>query len=250
MNPSPPTPPRVVGIDGCRGGWVWIGDVGDGWSGGVVPALERLRPMLAGSALTLIDMPIGLLDAGRAERECDREARALLGRPRASSVFRVPCRPAMQALDQGYTQACEINRRHTGVGLSLQTFNIMRKIHEVDALLRNHPGMSSIVRESHPEVCLWGLNREQSMRFNKRTIGGRRERRELLRRCSSGIEAAVDAVIVQTSRRDVAIDDAIDAAVLALAARRSVEIGRVSALPQFVPTDSAGLPMAILIPPR
>jgi predicted RNase H-like nuclease len=243
------TPPRFLGIDGCRGGWVWIGDLGEGWEGGVVPTLERLRPMMLDASLTLIDMPIGLLDAGAAERRCDREARALLGRPRASSVFRTPCRPATQAVDQGYERTCEINRQYTGVGLSRQAFNIMHKMLEVDALLRAHRSLAANVRESHPEVCLLGLNGERPMRFNKRTSVGRRERRELLKRWSADILTAVDALTARTSRRELAIDDAIDAAVLALTARRSIQLGRISLLPACAPTDSMGLPMTILRPP-
>lgn len=243
------TTPRFLGIDGCRGGWVWIGDLGSGWSGGMAPTLERLRPMMLDASLTLIDMPIGLLDAGAAERRCDREARAFLGRPRASSVFRTPCRSALQAVDQGYEQACAINRQCTGVGLSRQAFNIMRKMLELDALLRATPSLAASVRESHPEVCLCGLNGERPMQFNKRSSAGRRERRALLQRWSHDIGAAVDALTNRTLRRDLAIDDAIDAAVLALTARRSVQLGRVSLLPAAAPTDSMGLPMAILRPP-
>jgi predicted RNase H-like nuclease len=50
-------------------------------------------------------------------------------------------------------------------------------------------------------------------------------------------------------RRELALDDAIDAAVLAFAARRILQCGTAGSLPRQAPTDSLGLPMAILLPP-
>ncbi|MBK1705635.1 hypothetical protein CKO40_13985 [Halochromatium glycolicum] len=241
--------PQALGIDGCRGGWVWIGNQDERWCGGVVGRLEQLRPLLAEARLTLIDMPIGLLDGGRSERPCDREARALLGRPRASSVFRPPCRATLAVADQGYSRACEVNREATGVALSQQTFNILPKMQEVDALLQHHPGLREQVRESHPEVCLWWLNGRQPMRFNKRASAGERERRQVLRTHSRQLEATVDRMMTEYLRRELALDDAIDAAVLAFAARRILQCGTAGSLPRQAPTDSLGLPMAILLPP-
>jgi predicted RNase H-like nuclease len=241
------TPIGTIGIDGCRGGWVWMGDLGEGFRAGLAPELEALVPILAGAQLTLIDMPIGLLDGGSLERRCDQEARALLGRPRASSVFRAPSRPALEAIEQGHAAACAINRQTTGVGLSLQTFNIMPKIRELDRLLQRHPCLRTRVRESHPELCLCGLNRGQPMRFGKRTAVGQRERRHVLRCWSSEVEAMIDAVAARYPRRALAVDDLVDAAVLAITARRIQQFGLGRELPSRPVIDGAGLPMSILI---
>ncbi|WP_462320593.1 DUF429 domain-containing protein [Halochromatium sp.] len=237
----------TIGIDGCRGGWVWIGDLGEGWRGSVVSELEQLVPILANAALALIDMPIGLLQGGARERQCDQQARSLLGRPRASSVFRVPCRPALEAVDQGYAAACAINRQETGVGLSLQTFNIMPKILELDRLLQRHPPLRGRLRESHPELCLFGLNQGRSMRLNKRTAAGQRERQQLLRRWSPQIEAIIAELVAQYPRRTIAVDDVVDAAILALAAQRIQGLGQARELPNRPALDPTGLPMAILM---
>lgn len=215
----------------------------------MVSELDALLPILASAQLTLIDMPIGLLESGTSERRCDQEARALLGRPRASSVFRAPSRPALDAIDQGHAAACAINRHATGVGLSLQTFNIMPKILELDRLLQRHPHLHARVRESHPELCLFGLNRGRPMRFNKRAAAGQRERRQLLSRWSAEIEAMVDQVASRHPRRALAVDDVVDAAVLALAARRIRRLGRARELPNPSIVDSTGLLMAILMTP-
>jgi predicted RNase H-like nuclease len=192
-------------------------------------------------------MPIGLMDGGSVERRCDQEARALLGRPRASSVFRAPCRPALEAIDQGHAAACAINRHASGVGLSVQTFNIMAKIRELDRLLQRHRSLRASVRESHPELCLFGLNQDQAMRFNKRALAGQRERRQVLRHWSSEIEATIDRLATRYPRRALAVDDVVDAAVLAIAARRIHQVGQSRALPSCPVVDNAGLPMAILM---
>lgn len=241
--------PQTIGIDGCRGGWVWIGSQGDDWHGGVVHRLEQLRPMLLSAGLCLIDIPIGLADGGSSERRCDREARALLGRPRASSVFRPPCRSALAAADQDYPGVCAINRTATGVALSRQTFNILPKMREVDALLLRDSRLRGRVRESHPELCLWQMNEKQSMRFNKRSLAGRRERRALLLEHAQGVDRMIDWLAARFLRRDLALDDAIDAAILAFSAREIARSGNAHSVPATAPVDRLGLPMAILLPP-
>lgn len=135
----------------------------------------------------------------------------------------------------------------TGVGLSLQTFNIMPKIRELDRLLQRHPSLRTRVRESHPELCLCGLNQGKPMRFNKRTAVGQRERRQLLRRWSTEVEAMIGQVAARYPRRALAVDDVVDAAVLAITARRIREFGQVRELPSRPVIDGAGLPMSILM---
>jgi predicted RNase H-like nuclease len=210
--------------------------------------MDQLRPLLERASLALIDMPIGLLDGGTEERACDRQARALLGRPRASSVFRPPCRAALMALAQGYTQACAVNRRETGVGLSKQTFNIMPKVEALDRFLRQHPWLHERLRESHPELCLWWLNAQQAMHFNKRTLAGRRERQALLSTRASELEPIISGLMHRTLRRDLALDDVVDACVLAVAARQILCDQRAEWLPDSRHTDRHGLAMSILIP--
>lgn len=246
--PIPASHGGWLGIDGCRGGWVWVGDLGDGWRGGLVQALDELLPLLAQAELALIDMPIGLLDGVRDERACDRQTRALLGRPRASSVFRPPCRAALAAMHQGYAAVCEVNRRETGVALSRQTFNIMPKLWELDRFLQDHPALGQRLRESHPELCLWWLNAEQPMPSGKRTACGRRERRELLLAHADGLDQIINGLMQRFLRRDIALDDAIDAGVLALVARQIVQDRSARSVPSSAPRDRHGLAMAILIP--
>src|SRR5205814_8621714 len=97
--------------------------------------VDDLGPLFAraeaGELGIAIDIPIGLSDDG--PRACDLAARRLLGRPRGSSVFPAPCRGALVATT--YRRACTVSRRSVGVALSLECFNIVPKIREVDALM-------------------------------------------------------------------------------------------------------------------
>lgn len=234
--------PACIGIDGCRGGWVWCGRLDGRWQGGVVTRLEQLEP-LEQIDLALIDMPIGLIEQGDDERRCDREARALLGRPRASSVFRPPCRGALEALD--YAQACELNRAHTGVALSKQTWNISPKIRELDRLLAARRGLRTRLREAHPELCLWALAGGQPMQHSKRTHRGRQERLTLLSALDHDAIEMIGSLERAYVRRVLAVDDIVDAAVLALTALASMQVAP-RCLPSEPQLDATGLPMQLL----
>lgn len=235
----------AVGIDGCRSGWVWCRHTGGRWDGGLAADLPTLRPMIAASALTLVDMPIGLISTGTAERRCDPAARALLGRPRASSVFRPPCRAALDADD--YAQACEVNRRQTGRALSKQTWNIAGKIKELDGLLAADTALRKRLREAHPELCLWGLAGGRPMRHNKRKPAGRVERRGLLAGLDAECLSHLDAMARAHSRRAVAADDILDAAVLAVTAAMALaDAGALARLPAVPESDDLGLPMEMV----
>ena len=111
-------------------------------------------------ALIAVDIPIGLLDRAQpGGRPCDRNARILLGRARASSVFTPPIRAALKA--RAYREAMRLN----GAGMSKQAFNIMAKIREVDGVIE--PGSQDRVFEAHPELAFIGLA-GRPMRHNRR----------------------------------------------------------------------------------
>jgi predicted RNase H-like nuclease len=240
----PATDQAVVGIDGCRGGWVWCRRTSAGWEGDVAPSIAQLLPILSNASLALIDMPIGLISAGQQERACDQAARALLGRPRASSVFRPPCRAALAAPD--YAAACSVNRHRTGVALSLQTWNIAAKIRELDQALGAEPGLAERLLEAHPEVCLWGLSGGHAMAHNKRKPQGRAERLRLLAALDPACPDHLAAMARQHPRRCLAADDILDAMVLAITA--GIAIANPDSrrrLPDAPALDARGLPMAL-----
>ena len=234
--------PALIGVDGCRGGWVVAAS--DGVLSEINFALvDDLAPVIAraesGLALMAIDIPIGLRDDG--PRACDLETRRWLGRPRSSSVFPAPCRAALAATT--YRRACGLSRRALGVALTIECFNIVPKIRHVDALM--NPGRQAFVREVHPELVFAILSgRGRGLVEPKRTEAGERLRLRLLRRVAPRFDPG--AVRAGLGLARVARDDVIDAAACLIAAQR-IALGKAIVLPDgVVERDARGLRMEIV----
>src|SRR5512144_1738067 len=144
-------PGVVLGVDGCRRGWVgarvarneltWV-------------TLPHAGAAVASDADAIgVDIPIGLPESG--PRACDRAARRLLSR-RGVCVFPAPARAVLTAvltarLTAGsYEQACAASRAAIGTALPRQSWNLVPKIIEWDALV--DPELQRRVVEVHPEV--------------------------------------------------------------------------------------------------
>jgi predicted RNase H-like nuclease len=192
-----------------------------------------------GGAVIAIDMPIGLSES--APRACDLEARRLLGRPRASSVFPAPCRAVLAATT--YQSACGLSRGALGVALSLECFNILPKIREVDALMT--PARQAFVREVHPELVFALLSgRGRGLVEPKRTAAGERARLRLLRKVVPRFDPGVVRARLGLAR--AARDDVIDAVACVVAAGRIAK-GEARVLPDgAVFRDARGLRMEII----
>lgn len=204
-----------AGVDGCRGGWLVVLARHRGEARSPVAMDVRLcrhfqevveledRPVV-----TAVDMPIGLPDRFvPGGRLCDRAARTLLGPGWTSTIFSPPARAALGAPDHA-----EAMRRQGG-GLSIQSYNIERRIREVDAALT--PVTQARVVEAHPELAFRHLNGGRPLTSRKHTEAGRHERVRLLREVFG--ERLPDAM---TARRvlggtAVGVDDIVDACVLA-----------------------------------
>ncbi|MGH1493425.1 MAG: DUF429 domain-containing protein [Acidimicrobiales bacterium] len=205
----------AIGIDGCLGGWLTVEWSTEGISANRVtdlkPLLNRLR---AGQVAALaIDMPIGLLD--RQPRACDTEARRLLG-PRRSSIFPTPVRATLEATD--YADACRLSRQCSGKALSIQAFNLLPKIAELDRLVV--PADQDRLVEAHPE-CAFRRLADGPLAHAKRTEEGRQQRIDLLSQYDSALGQMVTEEIASSRRLPVL--DLIDATVLAITARRVIE---------------------------
>ena len=90
-------PQAVAGADACRGGWCVVTLPVDGDA--TVEVVDRFTKVATRQAMGQlgavgVDIPIGLSEGP--PRECDIEARALLG-DRRSSVFSAPVRPVLGA---------------------------------------------------------------------------------------------------------------------------------------------------------
>jgi len=231
-----PRPP-VAGVDGCRSGWLVVtapADAGPPARPEVVDhigvVLDRLRR--GELSAVAVDMPIGLVAAGR--RSCDDEARARLGARRAS-VFPTPPRPLLDAPD--HAEAVRRGRALDGRGISIQAFNLLARMAEVDAVVR--PEDCDRLVEAHPESG-FATMAGAPLRSTKRTAAGRAERRTLLDRHLGAGDA-----LEGRPPTGAAADDVLDAAANAWTARRwlagtAVVLGDGS-------TDERGLPVRIVI---
>jgi predicted RNase H-like nuclease len=225
----------VLGVDGCRTGWVGV--VLDGGSAtalvgatvaDLVTAARLAHPDLATVG---IDIPIGLPDD--ASRQADLLARQRLPAGRKSSVFPAPTRAACAATS--HAEASAANRAATGrVGITVQAFGLIPKILEVDAYVRS-PRSCRIV-EVHPEVSFAAIDPDCVVP-SKRTAAGHTSRAAALR--TVGIEPPP-----YVRGQGYAADDLLDACAAAWTAAR-VAAGDAESLPDPPETFSDGLPAAI-----
>lgn len=166
----------------------------------------------------------------------------MLGRKR-SSIFPVPCRPALAAPD--YSTACAINAGILQVKLSKQSWGLVPKIRELDDWLRQTRDRRW--RESHPELALQALNDGHALAYGKKTPDGREERLALLRRLFAPADALFANARAAHARNQAADDDIIDALALAVTAWLSREA--LASVPETVECDETGLPMEIVFAP-
>jgi predicted RNase H-like nuclease len=229
-----------VGIDGCRQGWMYSAIrqhqvIEVGFSNRITKIWNRFH----NSPLILIDIPIGL--SNTKTRGCDVEARKFLKPSSGSCVFPAPCREALQA--KSYKEACAENKRITGNKISRQTWNIVPKIREGDDFLRAIPEARKKVRESHPEICFRALS-EKPVGSSKKTPEGTLLRLGILKRHLDNIEEHVLDAAIRYRRKGAALDDILDAMVLAVTAQ--LANSKIFTLPQIPKRDNKGLPMEIV----
>ncbi len=179
----------------------------------------------------VIDMPIGLTNSG--PRSCDLEARRILGRPQAASVFPAPLRPMLAATS--YQQAQAIRQRIDGKGCSRQAFAIQAKVAEVDRMLRRSPSRNFY--EGHPELAFRELAGPSRPVASKHTREGRMARWQLLRPEFAALEQ------VDPARPSSA--DSLDAYACLWTARRVLD-GRA----RWVPKASDQMDPELTVPMR
>jgi predicted RNase H-like nuclease len=206
----------VLGVDGCRGGWVGVVVTADDAIhcvfGADIAAVVTAAADAAGPAAVVgVDMPLHLSGAGW--RPCDQAVRNHLGAKR-SSVFPVPPAPAL-ALDD-YAAACAACRALTGKAFSRQLWMLRPKIRELEAWRVAIAGAVD-VREVHPETS-FSLMVGAPIAASKRTAEGRAARRAAL--ADQGIVVPDDG---RLGGRVAGADDVLDAAAVAWTARRVAE---------------------------
>ena len=232
-----------AGIDGCRGGWVLaVVAPGQPALARVISRIEVLDGLLAELRLEpsccLIDMPIGLPVTGT--RPLDAAAKALLGR-KASSVFTIPPRPVLDALD--YVEAKALARASTGSALSIQAWNLLPRVRELDLYLRRRLPEPPRLHESHPELAFTLL--AGGPLPSKQTAAGTQARVAVLRGAGLDPEPLL-AEPPTRSQAKVAAHDLLDALVLALVASLAGSARTRLAPPPGI--DPLGLPMEMILP--
>lgn len=229
---------NVVGVDGCRGGWIamcWDLETGT-IEPGTHASLAGLIDHHAAAGAIGIDIPIGLSDTGT--RRCDVEARRLLGRKRASSVFPPPIRELFGSTS--HAQASSLSRSLIGKGISIQTYSILDKVEEANDTVT--PEIQDRVFEVHPEVSFCALAGRPMMHRKNRQRGYDERKAQLEWATGMTIPARKDAFRLAPPAKP---DDILDAIVAAWTARRVVD-GLAGRLPEVPETDSRGLRMEIV----
>lgn len=224
----------VLGVDGCKAGWVGaVLEPGAPRPRVVVaPTIAELVSMVReslGIVVVGIDIPIGLPD--KTIRQADVLARkALPGK--ASSIFSTLTRAAYAA--DSRLAADAVNRGLVGQGVGAQAFALRDKILEVDAWLRTRPTVT--VLEVHPEVSFAAMAGAPIL-ASKKTDEGRSERLAALAAAGIPRPSVLEG-------QGYAADDVIDACAVAWSAARHT-VGLAQPLPDPPERFSDGIAAAI-----
>jgi predicted RNase H-like nuclease len=213
----------VLGVDGCPDGWV-----GAAWNGKNLTlhhakTLAELHTAAGSPQTVAVDMPIGLLNA---PRRADESARKFLGR-KGSSVFPAPTLAVLeQAAFDDYAAANALNRQAGNRGLSRQSFGLLKKIAETEAWRHT---CGAAVHEVHPEVA-FQLLAGQPLKASKKTWTGAGQRRTLL--AAAGLHPPDDLDLDAA-----AVDDVLDACILAWSATRIAKNRHLTFPPDPTPNE-------------
>ena len=222
----------MVGVDGCKGGWIAVALGDKGPEAHHLPTIDALQLLASAADAVAIDTPIGLPTGN--PREADLLAREFVG-ARRNSVFLTPVRDAIEA--QTHARATQAAARLTGTGISQQAYALGRKILEVERWLPSSP---CPVYEVHPEVSFAVLLGAPA-RASKKSWAGMVERRDALEAAGISLDGiGTDSVAAVRA----SVDDILDAAVAAWSA---VRIARKTArsFPDPPQLDASGKGVAI-----
>jgi predicted RNase H-like nuclease len=229
-----------VGIDGYIDGWCCC-IIHDGVKIELHKNLTTLFENIGINNLTLIDMPVGL-SSKNFERFIDFKLRTYLPKNKKSSVFTAPCREAV--LSNDYNSAKKANQIITNRSISIQSWNISKKIKELDRFLISQKKNKLTIKESHPEFCFVNLNNNNPLIHSKKTNEGYNERLSILIRNSEGIEIVVKKSIEKFKKEKVKKDDILDSIVLALTSKYWQKNGSRT-ITQNPEKDEMGIPFEI-----
>jgi predicted RNase H-like nuclease len=219
------TSPTVVGIDGCRGGWVAVSAQGGSFTGAAVyPKIEVLTSDVAQADMLAIDLPLSFPVDG-SPRRAETAARKFLGKQWVS-VFLTPPREVLAA--PNYRAACRVAQAAIGKKISRQAYGLGKRILELTAYLEKTK--DGRLHEVHPEISFRllaeGLGKE--ITAPKKSWTGFHERVEVLEAVGMAPPRAPIPNL-----RGVGIDDLLDACAAAWSASR-IFVGNAQPFPEDV----------------
>ena len=218
----------ILGVDGCREGWVGaaLDDGGTLERLEVAPNLPELFARFDTCTCAGVDMPLHLLDAG--QRPADLQVRTRLGPTRGRSVFPAP--PSFVIEEHWIASPHkEVNtecRRRYDAGIPAQSLALRHKIREVNEAFA--AGFSII--EVHPELSFLAMNGGAPLSFRKKSWGGFHERQAIL--AEHGLQVPTH---LPSHVASLAADDILDAIAAAWTAHRRVS-GRAEGFPDASPS--------------
>jgi predicted RNase H-like nuclease len=178
-------------------------------------------------AVIALNAPVGYLDIGVAGgRTCDREARAILGAKRGSSIQSAPVRSESNDL--------EFLPDH----LDAISMTLLPRYREVASEMA--PFRQRSVYEVHSDMSFFELNGGQPLLYSKQTEKGRAERQELLEAKFPGSARILSAEIPGASLAHL-----IDVAAFVWTARR-IFAKAAARIPRDPEWDEQGLRMEIV----
>ena len=230
----------LAGIDGCSFGWLCITkDLENGAINSMIfKSSAELFAQTPTPTVFSIDIPIGLTDSG--PRQCDIQARRLLGARRGTSVFPAPIRPVLNVGSR--EKADKIHRSIDGRGVNVFSWNLYPRILDVDAELQKKSHLREVTYEVHPELSFKALNGGVSVVAAKRNPKCESIRRSLLENYFGS--SAFNEIRKNHYMKDVANHDIYDAFAVLWTAER-IYRREAEVIPAEIEFDSVGLRMGI-----
>ena len=229
-----------LGVDGYINGWCCC-IINENITIQLHNSLNSITKSHTSAKCIFIDMPIGL-SSQKFSRKIDQEIRKLLPKNKKGSVFTPPCREALSK--NNYKKANSINKDITGKGISIQSWNLHKKINELDNLLINDLSSRSIIHESHPELCFLKFNNSNPLEYNKKTKEGIKQRIEIIGKEIKNIAEILNNSMDKFRGSKVKIDDLLDAIILAISAKKWKDNGS-RVLTQLNTSDEKNIPISI-----